>query len=144
MGDIAMDNFKTNVGKAVDRWKGRLDDVAKKLAKNAEEIKKLEAIKAPTPEDKKRLEACKATRDKLRDEVDKAGADLNADLVVLSATLPEKNKDNEKDLINLPDWAKKLIKDKGVQVLKGVTIAPSIDFDFKARKLKSFGIKITW
>lgn len=144
MGDIKLDNFKTNFGKVVDRWKAALDGIAKKLAKVDDEIKKLEANKAPTPEDKKRLEACKATREKLRKEVDGANANLNADLVVLSATLPDKTKDNEKDLISLPDWAKKLIKDKGVQVLKGVTIAPTLDIDFKAKKLKSFGIKITW
>lgn len=144
MGDIALDNFKKNVASAVERWKSSLDDLSKKLGKNAAEIEKFEAIKTPTADDKKRLDACKKTRDKVRQEVENANASLKTQLIVLSATLPEKNKDNEKDLFNLPDWAKKLIKDKGVQVLKGVIIAPTLDFDFKAKKLKSFGIKITW
>ena len=144
MSDIALDNFKKNVTTIVERWKSKLDALAKKLATNAVELAKLEAIKAPTADEKKRLDASKKTRDSLRRDVENANTELKADLIVLSATLPEKNKANERDLISLPDWMKKLIKDKGVQVLKGVTIAPTAEFDFKAKALKSFGIKITW
>lgn len=144
MSDIALDNFKKNLTAAFERWKSKLDALAKKLGENAAEIAKLEAIKTPTDADKKRLEACKATRVKLRQEAENANSSLKTDLIVLSATLPEKNKANERDLINLPDWAKKLIKDKGVQALKGVAIAPTLEFDFREKKLKSFGIKITW
>ena len=144
MSDIALDNFKKNVTTAIERWKSKLDDLAKKLAKNAAEIEKLAAIKTPTVDDKKRLDASNKARDSLRREVENANASLKVDLVLLSATLPEKNKANEKDLISLPDWMKRLIKDKGLQVLKGVTIVPTAEFDFKAKALKAFGIKITW
>ena len=144
MSDIALDNFKKNVTTAIERWKSKLDDLAKKLAKNAAEIEKLAAIKTPTVDDKKRLDASNKARDSLRREVENANASLKVDLVLLSATLPEKNKANEKDLISLPDWMKRLIKDKGLQVLKGVTIVPTAEFDFKTKALKAFGIKITW
>ena len=144
MGDIALDNFKKSVARLVDDWTATLDEIGKKLAKNAAEIEKLEAIKSPTADDKKRLEACKATREKLRQEVESANTALKASLIILTKNLPDKTKDNEKDLIDLPNWARRLIKDKGVQVLKGVTLAPTLDIDFKSKSLKSFGIKITW
>lgn len=144
MGDIAVDNFKKNVTRAVEDWKSSLEDLGKKLSKNAEEIDKLEAIKSPTADDKKRLDTCRKTRDKLRQEVEQANNSLRTQIIVLTATLPDKTKDNEKDLIVLPDVVKKLIKDKGVEVLKGVVIAPTVDIDFKGKKLNSFGIKITW
>ena len=139
-----MRSFKKNVTRAVEDWKSSLGDLGKKLSKNAEEIDKLEAIKSPTADDKNRLETCKKTRDKLRLEVEQANSSLKTQIIVLTATLPDKTKANEKDLIALPDVVKKLIKDKGVEVLKGVVIAPTVDIDFKGKKLNSFGIKITW
>lgn len=57
---------------------------------------------------------------------------------------PPLTKDNQKELAALPGWAAKLIKDKGLQVLKGVTLMPSVDLDFKAKKVNPLGIKITW
>jgi hypothetical protein len=144
MSDIATENFKTSVGKAVDHWKATLDGIAKKLAKNGEEIAKLEAIKSPTPDDKKRLANCLATRAKLRQEVEAANLALLTTIRALMKNPPPLTKDNQKDLAVLPGWAAKLIKDKGVQVLKGVTIVPTVDLDFKAKKINSLGIKITW
>lgn len=144
MGDIALENFKSRVKRSVDDWKAELDGIAPKLKKVDDEIARLEAIKAPSPEDKKRLEACQATREKLRKQVEDAHGNLHQQMILRTAELPDKNKDNEKDLIDLPAWTRKLIKDKGLQVFKGVTIAPSFDIDFKARKVKSFGIKISW
>lgn len=144
MGDIALDNFKKNVTSVVGEWKSALDEVGKKLAKVAAEIEKLQANKAPAADDKKQLDACKKTRDRLREEIESANASLKIELIVLTKQLPDKTKDNEKDLIDLPDWTKKLIKDKGLQVLKGVTIAPTFDIDFKTKSVKAFGVKITW
>ncbi len=144
MGDIALENFKTRVKRSVDDWKAELDGIAPKLKKVDDEIVRLEAIKAPSPEDKKQLEACRAMREKLRKQVEDAHANLQQQMILRTAELPDKNKDNEKDLIDLPAWTRKLIKDKGLQVFKGVTIAPSFDIDFKAKKVKSFGIKISW
>lgn len=144
MGDIALDNFMARVKRSIDDWKGELDAIAPKLKKVDEEFAKVEAIKSPSPDDKKRLEACKTTREKLRKQVDDAHMNLYQQMVLRTAELPDKNKDNEKDLIDLPNWARKLIKDKGLQVFKGVTLVPTFEIDFKAKKIKSFGIKITW
>ena len=53
-------------------------------------------------------------------------------------------KADEKELMKVPGWLKDIIKAKGIPLGKGVSIAPAIDFDFKKKKLKSFGIKVTF
>jgi hypothetical protein len=144
MGDIATDNFKKSVLRVIEIWHGELANLAKQLDKNGQEIAKLEALKSPSPEDKKRLETCKATREKLRNDVAATLKSFETNLNMLVVKLPNQTKENEKDLIDLPAWMKKIIKDKGLQLFKGVTFAPTVDIDFKAKKLKSFGLKITW
>ena len=45
----------------------------------------------------------------------------------------------------MPGWLKEIIKAKGIPLGKsGVSIAPDVSFDFKARKLKYLGITIKW
>lgn len=57
---------------------------------------------------------------------------------------PQLTPANEKELVRLPDFIKEIIKAKGISLGKGVSIAPDVKFDFKAVKLKDFGLKITW
>ncbi len=140
MGDIRVENYKKSVSKAFERWEKKIQDCAKKLAPITAELDKLEAIKDPDQDDKKRIEELRKQRDAVAKGVDKASMELRVDLMLLEvpAEAPEK------ELVKLPDWMKGIIKQGGIPLGKGVTLVPDVSFDFKAMKLKSFGIGVKW
>lgn len=142
MGDIATENYKKGVTRAVERWKGKVEGPAKKLVAVDEAITKLEAKKPPADEDKAKLEELKKAYVALRKQIDKANLELKVDLMLIEP--PPKTPSNEKELIKLPDFIKDIIKAKGIPLGKGVSIKPDIKFDFKAMKLKEAGLTVTW
>ncbi len=142
MSDLAVDKYKDALKRVVDRWKGKVEGPAKELVKVDEEIVKLQAIKSPSDDDKKKLEEQKKAYTKLRSQIEKANLELKVDMMFVEA--PTKTKANESELLKLPDFIKEIIKAKGVPLGKGVSIAPDIKFDFKAMKLKEASLTITW
>lgn len=142
MGDIATENYKKSLAKAVDRWKGKVEGPAKKLVTIDEAIAKLEASKPTSPDDKKKLDELKKAYQACRKQIEKANDELRLDLMLVDP--PQKTPANEKELLKLPDFIKDLIKAKGIPLGKGVSITPDIKFDFKAMKLKEAGLTITW
>ena len=99
--------------------------------------------KKPTgDDDKKKIADARRTYTALRKRIETANDELRLDLMLLEP--PAKTAANEKDLLKLPDFIKDVIKAKGVPLGKGVSISPVIKFDFKAMKLKEFGLTITW
>jgi hypothetical protein len=135
MSDIATDKYKDAVKRAVERWRSKVEGPAKQLVKLDEEIARLQG-------DKQKLDEAKKAYVALRKQIETANDELRLDLMLLEP--PKQTPANEKDLLKLPDFIKELIKAKGVPLGKGVSIAPDIKFDFKALKLKEFGLKITW
>lgn len=142
MGDIATENYKKGVTRAVERWKGKVEGPAKKLVAVDEAIDKLEAKKPPSDEDKAKLEELKKAYVALRKQIDKANLELKVDLMLIEP--PAKTPSNEKELIKLPDFIKDIIKAKGIPLGKGVSLKPDIKFDFKAMKLKEASLTVTW
>lgn len=142
MGDIATDKFKDAVKAAADRWKGKVEGPAKQLVKLDEEVTTLEGKKPTGDDDKKKIADARRTYTALRKRIETANDELRLDLMLLEP--PAKTAANEKDLLKLPDFIKDVIKAKGVPLGKGVSISPIIKFDFKAMKLKEFGLTITW
>lgn len=142
MSDIATDKYKDAVKSAAGRWKSKVEGPAKQLVKLSDEITTLEAKKPAGGDDKKRLDAAKKDYAALRKQIETANDELRLDLMLLEP--PQKTSANEKELLKLPDFIKEIIKAKGVPLGKGVSIAPDIKFDFKAMKLKDFGLEITW
>ncbi len=140
MSDIKVEQYKKGVERAVDRWKTKIEKIGEKADKLREALAKLKAIKDPTPDDKKKIEACEKGFDALDKEVDKATLELKLDVMLLD--VPKEAPKAE--LLKLPDWLKGIIKAKGIPLGKGVSIAPDIDFDFKNFKLKSLGVKVRW
>ena len=124
MSDIKLDLYKKNVESAVDRWKAKLA----KIGAKADQIRSSNPKAGPKDF---------AALDK---EVDNATLELKLD--VISLDVPKEAP--KADLLKLPDWLKAMIKAKGVPLGKGVSIAPSVDFDFKNFKLKSLGITVHW
>jgi hypothetical protein len=140
MSDIQVENYKKSVTKAVDRWREKLAKLAKKLEPIDLELDKLEAIKEPSADDKKRIAELLKARDQIRKDVNTAGMELRLDVMLLE--IPAKA--DEKELLKLPAWLKEIIKAKGIPLGDGVSIAPDVSFDFKAMKLKYLGIIIKW
>lgn len=139
MSDIDVENYKKSVSKILDEWGKEAARVAKELEPITAELDQLDALKNPTPDDKKKADELRKKRDALRQEMDNASASLELNLKVID--VPPKA--DEKELVKLPPWLKDIIKKKGVP-LGGVVITPNINFDFKKKKLKSIGITIKW
>jgi hypothetical protein len=140
MGDIRIENYKKAVTKAFDRWEKKIEDCAKKLAPITAELDKLEASKTPSDDEKKRIAELKKQREAVAKGVDKASMELRRDRMLLEPP----SEAPEKELLKLPDWMKGIIKQGGIPLGKGVTLVPDVSFDFKAKKLKSFGITVKW
>jgi len=140
MSDIQVENYKKGVAKAVERWSEKMEKSAKKLEPIDKELAKLEAIKEPSPDDKKKIGELQKSREQIRKDIEKAGTELRLDVMLLEVPA----KADEKELVKLPAWLKEIIKAKGIPLGGGVSIAPEVTFDFKAKKLKYLGIKIKW
>ena len=138
--DIKLENYKKNVARLLDDWGTDVAAAAKELAPVAAKLKELEKNSSPGPDEKKQIDDLKKKSADLRKKLDQANLDLRTNLIVLE--VPPKADENE--LKKIPQWMKDIIKRKGIPLGKDVTIAPTIDFDFKSKKLKSFGLKITW
>lgn len=142
MSDIATDRYKDAVKRVVEAWRSKTALPAKQLVKLDDEIAQLEAKKSPGDEGKKKLAEAKKAYAALRKQIETANDELRIDLMLLEP--PKQTPGNEKELLKLPDFIKEMIKAKGVPLGKGASIAPDVKFDFKAMKLKDFGLKVTW
>jgi len=124
MSDIKVDLYKKAVEAAVDRWKGKLVKIGAKA----------DQIRSSNPKAGAKDFAA------LDKEIDAATLELKLDVIGLD--VPKEAPKSELD--KLPDWLKAVIKAKGVPLGKGVSIAPSVDFDFKNFKLKALGVTVHW
>jgi hypothetical protein len=140
MDDIKLENYKKSVAKVMEYWAKEAADIGKQLAPIQAELDKLQENKDPSPEDKKKIEELKKKCLALHQEMENAAASLELNLKVLE--IPPQA--DPKELVKLPDWIKQIIKAKGIPLGKGVSIAPDVQFDFKAKKLKKLGITIRW
>ncbi|HZR21800.1 MAG TPA: hypothetical protein VFE51_31245 [Verrucomicrobiae bacterium] len=135
--DIKLENYRKSVAKILDLWGAKLEKIAKELAPILAELDKLDEN---NPDDKKRIDELKKKCADLHKQVETANLELRLDLMGIDIP-PEAD---GKELVKIPQWMKDIIKRKGLPLGKDVSIAPTVDFDFKAKKIKSFGIKITW
>jgi len=137
MADLAVERYRKGVEAALDRWQKKVKPVADLIEKANLMLKELLQNKSPSPEEKKKIENCKATREKLTKMLDKFAMELKLDLSLLE--VPQKGKADEKELIKLPGVIKDLVKKKGIS-LGTVTIKPQVDIDFKSFKIKEAGV----
>jgi len=138
--DIKLENYKKNVARILDIWGDEAAAVAKELTPIESELKKLSENASPGDDDKKRIEELKKKCADLHKRLEKANMELRVNFMGID--VPPKG--DEKELVKIPAWVKDIIKRKGLPLGKDVSIAPTVDFDFKSKKLKSFGLKITW
>jgi hypothetical protein len=138
--DIKAANYKKSVDKITDNWAKKVEKLAKDLAPINDELAKLEAIKEPSPDDKKRIDELTKKREEIRKKIDTAGAELRLDLMLIE--VPQEA--DEKELVKLPGWFKDIVKKKGIPLGKNVTLVPDLSIDFKKKKVKSAGITLKW
>ena len=139
MADIAVENYKKGVAAALDRWAQKVEPVAKQIDKINQPLKELKENKNPSAEDKKKIEALEKARDELKKKLDKFATELKLDISLLE--MPQKGKVDEKELVKLPGWLKDIVKKKGISI-GSVTVAPDVDIDFKAMKVKKVGLTV--
>ena len=145
MAALNVDQYKKQLAAAIDRWSKKIDDCAKALEKINTELAELEENDPPSDEDKKRIAELKAQREKVLKRIETAGTELRVDLMFVEP--PERTKSNEKEFLKLPGFIGDLVKKKGIPLGNtGVVITPDVEFDFKAGKLKKFGLvlKFEW
>jgi len=139
MGDIAVENYQKSVTKYLEIWSKEADRIGNELKVVNTELDKLEALQSPGPDDKKRIEELKKKREACYKRMNEASLELRVNL--MSIQVPPTA--DEDELKRLPGWLKEIIKKKGIPLGK-VVITPDVEFDFKAKKLKKFGITIKW
>ncbi len=143
MPGITLEEFERLAKRRVEIWAKDMAVPLGKIAKLNEEIAKLESKKTGlTPEEKTRLESCRAARDKLQKEVESLTGDLERDLLLIKPL----EKATKSDLDLLTDKIKDLIKkfEKGLPLGGGWSIKPDVKFDIKKLKPEKIGLILEW
>ena len=140
MGDLYVESYKKSVSHILDYWNKKLADYAKQLDPIDDQIADLSKNSSPSDGDKKKLADLKKKRDDIRKQIDNASVSLNVNLKVIE--VDERAKKEE--VMKLPDWMKKIIKEKGIPLGNDVTIVPDVGIDFKTFKLTKCIIVLKW
>jgi hypothetical protein len=137
--------YMDQVGRLIEDWTERMCEVIVKLEDTVVEIANLELIESPTAADTKKIEKLKKDLEKIKKEID--GVNLSFKVSMMGITRDTPVEAQKPDMLKkLPPWIKDTIAKKGISLGKKVklTIAPTVDFDMKQKKLKNVGIKVTW
>jgi hypothetical protein len=138
--DYRVESYKNSVVRIVEIWSAKLADLGRQLAPINDELSKLQQVQSPGPDETRRIAELEQKREDIRKQVDQAGLELNLNLILIEPLVGAP----KRELVVLPDWMKQIIKDKGIPLGNGASIAPDVDFDFKAMKLKSVSIIVHW
>ena len=140
MSDIYVENYKKSVTKILDIWAKENEKLGKQLAPILDELANLEAIKNPSPADKKRIDELQKQREAIRKQVETAAVELRVNLMLIDVP-PQAD---DKELVKVPAWLKEIVKKKGIPLSKSVTLVPDASIDVKGKKLKSFSLSLKW
>jgi hypothetical protein len=140
MGDLYVESYKKSVCRILDVWNKKLADLAKQLEPIDKQIEDLKKNTQPSDDDKKKLADLTKKRDDLRKQVENAALSLNVNLKVIDVD-PKAKKE---EVMKLPDWMEKMVKEKGLPISDDLTLVPDVDVDFKTFKLKKFVIGLKW
>ncbi|HUB80769.1 MAG TPA: hypothetical protein VMB03_18315 [Bryobacteraceae bacterium] len=146
MGD-SVEDYKKAILPHIANWGKQNEPLGKQLSDLNKQIGELEKNKAPTPDQKKKLDDLKKQRQAVTADINKAlfSFQQNLDKVplphsnALTGTPPQKP---DPKLLELPKWMNAIVKEKGIPLGGGVTVKPNLDIDFKKMKLKSGGVTL--
>jgi hypothetical protein len=147
MGD-PIDDYKKALTPHVDNWGKQNAPLGKQLQDLSKQIDDLEKIKSPSPDQVKKLKELKDKRKAISAKIVQLATNLSNDLLKVPTSpgidlkLPPP-KPLQQNLLQVPGWLDKIVKQKGIPLGDDVTVAPSnISVDLKHMKLKSAGITI--
>ena len=146
MADQTVEQYRKQVGQAIERWSEKLAQADKSILWVNKEIARIEALlECATESGEKKykadIERLKESRTKLVQSIRAANDSLRLELMMIK--MPEKTKSNEKDFLKLGGFLGELIKKKGLPLGgSGVVLKPDIDVDLKAGKLKKLGLEV--
>jgi hypothetical protein len=140
MSDLYVESYKKSVTHILDYWNKKLADFAKQLEPIDDELDDLNNNNKPSDDDKKRIAELEKKRADIRKQVEAASMSLKVNLSVIDLD----DKANKTEALKLPDWLKKIIKEKGLPLGKDVSISADVSFDFKAMKLTKFVPLLKW
>ena len=140
MSDLYVESYKKSVTHILDFWNKKLADFAKQLEPIDDELDDLNNNNKPSDDDKKRIAELEKKRADIRKQVEAASMSLKVNLSVIDLD----DNANKTEAMKLPDWLKKIIKEKGLPLGKDVSISADVSFDFKAMKLTKFVPLLKW
>ena len=146
MADQTVEQYRKEVGKAIERWSEKLAQADKGILWINKEIARVEALlECATESGEKKykadIERLKQSRIKLVQSIRDANDSLRLEMMMIR--MPEKTKSNEKEFLKLGGFIGELIKKKGLPLGgSGVVLKPDIDVDLKAGKLKKLGLEV--
>jgi len=139
MSDYRVEAYKKAVKAVTAKWGKEIAKVDAELQKVATELSELEEIDEPTADDKKKIDELRKKQAALRKKIDNCVLNLKVNLMILE---PQPGAP-KKELLELPGWLKSIIENEGIPLGGGVSVAPDIEIDVKAKTLEKFGITIT-
>lgn len=150
MADQTIEQYRKEVGAAVERWWKKVEQANKGILWINKEIARVEkllecATELGEKKYKADIERLKQERPKLIQSIRNAGDSLRLELMMIR--MPERTKSNEKEFIKLPGFIGELVKKKGMPLgSSGIVLKPDVDIDLKAGKLKKLGLdlKFEW
>jgi hypothetical protein len=146
MADQTVEQYRKQVGQAVERWSEKVAQAEKSILWVNKEIARIEALlECATESGEKKykadIERLKESRTKLVQSIRSANDSLRIELMMIK--MPEKTKSNEKDVLKLGGFLGELLKKKGLPLGgSGVVLKPDVDVDLKAGKLKKVGVEV--
>ena len=142
MADIAVENYKKAVAKAVARWGDKVEQASKKAKPALDELEQLKDLKLSeqpawlSDAVKKRMIELKKQVEDLKKTLDTSAIELRADIMLLSPP----NGADPKEIKGLPPWLEEIIKKEGLPLGKAIAISPDVDIDLKTMKIKKLAI----
>ena len=140
MSDLYVESYKKSVTHILDYWNKKLADLAKQLKPIDDDLDKLYKNNKPSDDEKKKIADLEKKRADIRKQVEAATLSLKVNLIVIELD----DKANKNEAMKLPDWLKKIIKEKGLPLGHDVSISADVSFDFKAGKLTKFVPLLKW
>jgi hypothetical protein len=142
MADIAVENYKKAVAKAVARWGDKIEQASKKARPVLDELEQLKDLKLSeqpawlSDAVKKRMVELRKQIEDLKKTLDTSAIELRADIMLLSPP----NGADPKEIKGLPPWLEEIIKKEGLPLGKTIAISPDVDIDLKTMKIKKLAI----
>jgi hypothetical protein len=119
--DYRIESYKRSIEALVERWAAAEIELGAQLAPIREELATLEQAQSPSDAEKERIAELRRQRDEIQAKMEAESDNLNLEL-----TLVEVEKEAPKsEMESLPDWAKDIIKAKGLPIGRGIVIVPN-------------------